>query len=81
MVHHFCCICALFGQSVRGVLFYPVYSGVISSAPVDLNDNVFLCIFLEFGTRVSPRGLQFYGFTPLSQCICSLVFLVVFLFF
>ena len=27
-----------------------------------------------------PRGLQFCGFTPLSQCICSLVFLVVFLF-
>ena len=32
-------------------------------------------------TRVSPRGLQFCGSTPLSQCIYSLVFLVVFLFF
>ena len=36
LVHHFCCICALFGQSVQRVLFYTVYSGVISSAPVDL---------------------------------------------
>ena len=32
---HFGCICALFGQSVRGVLFYTVYSGGISSSPVD----------------------------------------------
>ena len=31
----FCCICALFGQSVRRVLFYTVYSGVISSTPVN----------------------------------------------
>ena len=35
LVHHFCCICALFGQSVRRVLFYTVYSDVISSSPVD----------------------------------------------
>ena len=35
LVDHFCCICALFGQSVRRVLFYTVYRGVISSAPVD----------------------------------------------
>ena len=36
LVHHLCCICALFGQSVGRVLFYTVYSGVISSAPVDV---------------------------------------------
>ena len=36
LVHHLCCISALFGQSVRRVLFYTVYSGVISSAPVDV---------------------------------------------
>ena len=35
LVDHFCCICALFGQSVRRVLFYTVYRGVISSASVD----------------------------------------------
>ena len=35
LVHHFCCICALFGQSVRRVLFYTVYSDIISSSPVD----------------------------------------------
>ena len=35
LIHHFCCICALFGQSIRRVLFYTVYSGVIFSAPVD----------------------------------------------
>ena len=28
LVHPFCCICALFGQSVRRVLFYTVYSVV-----------------------------------------------------
>ena len=37
LVHHFCCICALFGQSVQRVLFYTVYSGVISSALVDFD--------------------------------------------
>ena len=65
-----------------GVFYFALFTVVLFSRPLwILNDNVFLCIFLQFGTRVSQRGLQFCGFTPLSQCICSLVFLVVLLFF
>ena len=47
LVHHFCCICALFGQSssARRVLFYTVYSGVISSASVDFEWFMFSFAF------------------------------------
>ena len=71
----------LYLVNLFGVFYFTLFTVVLFPRPLNDYVYVFLCIYLQFGTRVSPHGLQFSWFTPLSLCICALVFLVVFLFF
>ena len=48
LVHQYCCICALFGQSVRGVLFYMFSFAFFCNLVREILLFAVLCCFLSF---------------------------------